>query len=316
MTGLIDVHAHFLTDDYVAAAVAAGHVRPDGMPGWAVWSLADHLSLMDTAGIATSVLSVSSPGVHFGDDGAARALARAVNEYGAGVAAARPERFAHFASLPFPDVAGSLAELTHALDVLGSAGVAILTNAHGVYPGDGRYAEVYAELDRRAATVFVHPTAPPNAAAVASGRPCPMVEFVFESTRAAADLVLGGVLARYPRIEWIFTHSGGALPVLADRVQLFADVFLGTPPATPVAEQLAGLWYDLAGTPFPTAAPALTGAFGDSRILYGSDYCWTPVPAALAHAGALDTAAQPAGTTWRALTTANAHRLLPATLRV
>lgn len=314
MTGLIDVHAHFLTDDYVAAAVAAGHVRPDGMPGWAVWSAEQHLSLMDAGGVATSVLSVSSPGVHFGDDGVARALARAMNEYGAGVAAARPGRFAHFASLPFPDVAGSLAELTHALDVLGSVGVAILTNAHGVYPGDERYAEVYAELDRRGATVFVHPTAPPNARAVALGRPSPMLEFVFESTRAAADLVLNGVLTRYPRIDWIFTHSGGALPVLADRVQLFADVFLAAPPATPVVEQLAGVWYDLAGTPFPNAAPALTGAFGVDRVLYGSDYCWTPVPAALAHLAALDTAAQPPGTTWRALTTANARRLLPATL--
>lgn len=304
MTGLIDVHAHFLTQDYVSAAVAAGHVLPDGMPGWAMWSVEEHLSLMDDGGVSTSVLSISSPGVHFGDDAAARTLARDVNEYAAAVVAAHPGRFAHFASLPFPDVEGSLNELTYALDVLGSVGVAILTNAHGVYPGDERYAEVYAELDRRGATVFVHPTAPPNATAVALNRPNPMLEFVFESTRAAADLLLNGVLTRYPDIDWIFTHSGGALPVLADRIQLFADVFLPVAPQRPVVDQLARLWYDIAGTPFPNAAPALTNAFGPNQVLYGSDYCWTPAPAAKSHLAALDT-------TWRTRTTANATRLLP-----
>lgn len=311
MTELIDVHAHFLTEHYVAAATDAGHVRPDGMPGWARWRVEEHLRLMDEGGVRTSVLSVSSPGVHFGHDDAARALARHVNEFAYQVVATHPERFAHFASLPFPDVAGSLVELTHALDVLGSVGVAVLTNAQGVYLGDERYAEVYAELDRRHATVFVHPTSPPNYGAVALDRPRPMLEFIFESTRASADLLLSGVLTRYPNIEWVFTHSGGALPVLADRIQLFGDVFLDAPTETPVAEQLSRLWYDIAGTPFPHAAPALTNAFGQRRLLYGSDYCWTPAPAARAHMHALDTAPQPPGTTWRALTTANATRLLP-----
>jgi predicted TIM-barrel fold metal-dependent hydrolase len=310
MTDLIDVHAHFLTEDYVAAATDAGHRRPDGMPGWARWSVEEHLRLMDEGGVRTSVLSVSSPGVHFGDDAAARNLARHVNEFAYKVVAAHPGRFAHFAALPFPDVAGSLAELTHALDVLGSAGVAVLTNAQGVYVGDDRYAEVYAELDRRHATVFVHPTSPPNFPAVALDRPRPMLEFVFESTRAASDLVLSGVLTRYPNIDWVFTHSGGALPVLAERIQLFGDVFLGDAPETPVADQLARLWYDLAGTPFPHAAPALTRAFGTDRLLYGSDYCWTPAPAVTSHVHALDTATQPHDTTWRALTTTNAKRLL------
>lgn len=72
-TPLVDVHAHFLTEEYVDAAIAAGHRHPDGMPGWPSWSVDEHLALMDNHDIATSLLSISSPGVHFGDDTGARA---------------------------------------------------------------------------------------------------------------------------------------------------------------------------------------------------------------------------------------------------
>ena len=89
---LVDVHAHFVTDAYIATAKAAGHVYPDGMPGWPSWDPETHLDLMDRCGIRTSMLSISSPGIHFGDDKAARALARSVNEHGVGVAAAHPGR--------------------------------------------------------------------------------------------------------------------------------------------------------------------------------------------------------------------------------
>ncbi|GAB3845843.1 hypothetical protein [Dactylosporangium cerinum] len=60
--GLIDVHAHFVTDEYVAAARAAGIAHPDGMPGWPGWDPADHLELMRRGGIDKAYLSVSSPG--------------------------------------------------------------------------------------------------------------------------------------------------------------------------------------------------------------------------------------------------------------
>ncbi len=321
LTDLIDVHSHFLTEEYVAAAAGAGHERPEGMPGWASWSAAEHLALMDSAGIRTSVLSVSAPGTHFGDDAAARRLTRQLNEFAADLVRTHPGRFAHFASLPFPDIRGAEAELAYAMDVLGSPGVTVLTNARGVYLGDKRYAAVYAELSRRGATVFVHPVSPQNWQAVALGRPRPMLEFIFDSARSASDLVLRGIPGRYPGINWIFSHCGGALPVLAERIQLFRDISADEPdaPGRPdgpvsrtVREQLGGFWYDIAGTPFPSAVPALVRAFGSERVLYGSDYCWTPAPAVRAQVASLDSAPQPDGDTWRALTTRNAERLLRA----
>jgi hypothetical protein len=120
---MIDVHAHFVTPEYAAAARAAGHTSPDGMPGWPDWDPDTHLRLMDEWDIAVAMLSVSSPGVHFGDDQAARALARTVNEYGTGIRWEHRDRFGHFASLPLPDVQGALAETAYALDELGSDGV-------------------------------------------------------------------------------------------------------------------------------------------------------------------------------------------------
>ncbi|MCO5972800.1 amidohydrolase family protein [Actinoallomurus soli] len=311
--GLVDVHAHFVTDEYVAAARAAGHLRPDGMPGWPRWDAAAHLELMDEWGVATSILSISSPGTHFGNDRAARALCREVNDVGAGVAREHPGRFGHFASLPLPDVEGALAEASRALDELSSWGVAVVTNAGGRYLGAIEYEPLWAELDRRRAVVFVHPTSPCCGEALSLGRPRPMMEFIFDSARAAADLVFGGVITRYPGIQWIFTHGGGSLPLLADRMELFRTVFLGGAGDAPtVQEQLAGLWWDMAGTPFPRQIPALVDAFGSRRILYGSDYCWTPAAGTAAQVASIDGAEQPPGTTWRALTTRNSSRLFPA----
>lgn len=310
-TGLIDVHAHFVTDSYVAAARSAGIDHPDGMPGWPAWSVEEHLDLMERSGIVKSYLSISSPGVHFGDDVAARALAREVNDFGAQVRNERPQRFGHFASLPLPDVEGSLAEAARALDVLGADGVTVETNHHGHYLGAPRFEPLWEDLDRRGALVFVHPTSPPHADELSLGRPRPMLEFLFDTARTASDLLLRGVLTRYPRIRWVLTHGGGALPLLADRMDMFSAVVGGGAKDAPTAvEQLGRLWYDMAGTPFPRQVPALDAAFGTDRLLYGSDYCWTPAAAACAQVTSVDSAVQPSATdTWRDLTTRNARQL-------
>lgn len=315
-TELIDVHSHFVTASYIYAAKAAGAVNPDGMPGYPDWDVESHLELMEKGGIGTSILSLSSPGTHFGDDGAARALTRKVNEFAAGLVASYPGRFGHFASLPLPDAEGSLAELAYALDTLGSDGVAVETNTHGVYLGSETYEPVWAQLHDRRAVVFVHPTSPPCWEHTALGRPRPMLEFVFDSTRAVADLLFSGVIARYPGISWVLTHGGGTLPLTADRMELFRTVFAGANPgfdphAPSVPDQLRDLWFDMAGIPFPNQIPALAKAFGTQRLLYGSDYCWTPAPGALAQIASIDAAEQPPADTWRALTTRNAARLLP-----
>ncbi|MGA2927429.1 MAG: amidohydrolase family protein [Solirubrobacteraceae bacterium] len=100
--------------------------------------------------------------MHFGDDAAARALARRVNESLAEIKLDRPDRFGGFASLPLPDVEGSLVELEYALDVLELDGVSLMSNAGDRYLGDSHFDALFAEMQRRAAVVFVHPTASPD----------------------------------------------------------------------------------------------------------------------------------------------------------
>lgn len=319
MTGLIDVHAHFVTDSYVRQATAAGHAHPDGMDRWPTWSVEAHLELMDRHGIQATLLSMSSPGVHFGDDAAARRLVREVNEDAARLAAGHPERFGFFASLPLPDVDGALAEIAHAVDDLGADGVVLMTNTGGTYLGDRRLEPVFAELDRRGVVVFLHPTSPVCWEQSALGRPRPMVEYIFDTARTVTDLLMSNVLVRHPDLSVIVPHCGGALPVLADRVNEFMTQFLGAqePGRTSDAvAQLRRLHYDIAGPAFPRQVPALLELVDPDRLLFGSDYCWTPPSVADSHIAAIDAVTPPVdGATWRSLTTANARRLFPRLAR-
>jgi predicted TIM-barrel fold metal-dependent hydrolase len=278
--GRFDVHAHFLTDRYRAEASAAGHSQPDGMPGLPVWSVELALQSMDRFGISTAMLSVSSPGVHFGDDDAARALARSVNEEAAAAVRAYPERFGHFASLPLPDVKGALAEIEFAFDVLHVDGVVLETNHHGIYLGDDRFDSVFAELNRRKAVVFIHPTSP-NCTCCQNpslGFPRPMVEFMFETTRAVSNLLLKGVLKKHPDIKLIIPHAGAALPILVDRIIGLSPALGLDEPVEPdeVFSQLRKLYFDLAGFPVPRLLPALLSIADPDKLLYGSDWPFTP----------------------------------------
>jgi 6-methylsalicylate decarboxylase len=219
----IDVHAHYLPADYREALIANGHAEPDGFPVLPEWSAEAHLAMMDRVGIGTSMLSLSTPGVAFGEDPAP--WARRVNEAGAQTVRDHPRRFGLLASLPLPDVEAARAELAYALDDLAADGVVLLTNVDGVYVGDERFDPLFADLDRRRAVVFLHPTSPACFEATSLGYPRPMLEFLLDTTRAVADLVLRGRLERHPRIELIVPHAGAALPVLADRIAGLAGMF-------------------------------------------------------------------------------------------
>jgi predicted TIM-barrel fold metal-dependent hydrolase len=276
----IDVHAHFVPDFYAQALREAGHGQPDGMPAIPAWSADDALGVMDSLGVQTAILSISSPGVHFGDDAKARDLARRVNEEGHRVRKAHPGRFGHFAALPLPDVEGAIAEAIHAFDVLEADGVLLETNAAGVYLGDPKLEPLYAELNRRRAVILVHPTAPACACSprLEAAFPRPVLEFMFESTRSITDMIVAGVLKRHPDLRVIVPHAGAALPVLLDRVELMSMLYK-TPdglPAPSVREAIKTLHFDLAGALAPGQLSALLEVADPGKIHYGSDYPFTP----------------------------------------
>lgn len=269
----IDVHQHFVPPVWAAALEARG--LDSG--GWAVpaWSPSGAIAMMDEQGIATGVLSVTAPGVHLGGDADARDLARAVNEYGAEVAADRPDRFGHFAALPLPDTDAAAAEAAHALDTLGADGVTLMSNAHGTYLGNPDFAPLWAELDRRSATVFVHPAQPPMP--LLPGTPAPLADFVFDTTRTALDMVLGGVVDRYRNVRVILSHGGGFLPYAAYRFSGLTSTAVNRDrTAEDVLRDLRRFYFDTALSASPSALPALLAFAEPGHVLYGSDWPFAP----------------------------------------
>src|SRR6266545_3569388 len=116
----IDIHQHFVSPSFLATLTMKNAVTP--VPGFAAWkgySPARAIEALDRVGIATAMLSITAPGVWFGDVQEARTLAREMNEYAAAkMVGDYKGRFGLFAVLPLPDVPGSLQEVAYAFDTL------------------------------------------------------------------------------------------------------------------------------------------------------------------------------------------------------
>jgi predicted TIM-barrel fold metal-dependent hydrolase len=312
--GLIDVHAHIVPDFFVEAAKAAGRGQPNGMPGYPPWDEAAALAMMNRQGIQAAI--VSPPATNFGDDIAARALARRVNVLAGEMKARRPDRFGFLIALPLPDVAGTLAEIANGFDSLHADGVVMDSNSAGIYPGDAAFDPIFAELDRRGAVLFIHPTSPSCPVctkAPGQGVPAPVLEFMFETTRVVANLVTSRTLDRFPNIKIIIPHAGAALPALADRLAFATP---GLAPGLGVSPQdffraYGRFYYDLAGNPLPRALPALRSFAAPDRLLYGSDWPWTPEQAVPGQRGQLTAALASEPDFSRGVFGGNALKLFP-----
>jgi len=284
----IDVHHHYFTEELVdeLARVAIHHVG--GQP-LIPTRPQDSLPVMDRHEIATALLSVPVP-LTFARAVTSRRVARSLNEAGAAAVAAHPDRFGLLAALPLPDVDGALAEMDHALDTLGADGIMLLSNYSGVYLGDALFEPVFAELSRRGCAVLVHP--------VASGSPVPtlepsLFEFIFDTTRAVANLVVSGTLRRHPELRLILAHAGGTVPYVRDRIVDRAPILRrvaagrsgsAAPPTTgelqemlsaALAEsrrQLSRLFYDVTLSANEVVLGSLQTLVPSSQIVLGTDF--------------------------------------------
>lgn len=271
-TGRIDVHHHVLPEFYIEAQRGAG-ITGSAYRGFPEWTPAHSLAVMENEGIATSVLSFTSPGIWFGDIGQTKALARQCNDFLASLAADYPGRFGGFAFLPLPDMDAALAETERVLDDLKLDGITLLTSVDDKYIGHPAFEPLYAELNRRKAVVFIHPCYPPGTEADGWDIPRMLIDYPFETTRVAVNLIFQGVMERYPDIRFILSHSGGTLPFLAHRVSVFdkSTPFQDKYPDGALA-YIKRFWFDtaLSGDPVPLAG--LTSVADTSRILFGTDY--------------------------------------------
>jgi predicted TIM-barrel fold metal-dependent hydrolase len=274
--GRIDTHAHYIPASYRAALADAGVATVDGGIPLPPWSAGDHVAMMDRHRIAISVLSLSSPGVQILEAGQAARLARAVNEEGAAIGAAHPGRFGLFISLPLPDVAASLEEIRYGFDTLNADGVVMMTNIQGRYLGDPAFLPVFEALGRRGAVVYLHPTSPCGLGLASLGMPGPVIEFPFDTVRAAVSLVYSGRLKHCPNLKLLLSHAGGALPILVSRIAAMSALPLIKPRpeggGEEVRAQFARIYYDLALSANPVAFNALREITTLDHITFGTDY--------------------------------------------
>jgi predicted TIM-barrel fold metal-dependent hydrolase len=264
-SGRFDVHAHYVPPAVAQLKPAGGNFAAPPMPQW---SPDIALDFMDRHGIATQMLSipVALPST----------AARAANTYGAQVVKQHPQRFGLLAALPMGDIEATLAEIDYAFDVLGADGAIMMTNYAGAYLGNPKYEPVFAALDRRHVTVFVHPADAACLECVALGRPAPVIEFPFDTCRTVTDMVYANVIKRFSSINFILAHAGGALPGLAHRIASLGVVpFVPHPPEmTPqtTLSQLSQLYFDTAIAGSVSSIQPVLQLTSADHIVFGSDF--------------------------------------------
>src|SRR5262249_27185518 len=213
----IDVHHHLSSPAFIAEISG----RRTGQVPLMKWTVAQSLEDMDQGGVATAILSISEPSVFFGNFDAARKLARETNEFGARLIADHPGRFGMFATVPLPDVDGSLRAIAYALDSLKMEGVCMMTDYQGKFLGDPAFKPVMEELNRRKAVVYTHPFRNDCCRNLVPDVFEPLIELGTDTTRTIASLLFSGSAEQFPDINWIFSHAGGTAPFLMQRFTFY-----------------------------------------------------------------------------------------------
>ena len=273
----IDIHQHFVSPGFYATLNSKNATAPiPGLAAWKGYSPASAVEALDRVGIATAMLSITAPGVWFGDVQEARKLAREMNEYAAArLVSDYKGRFGLFAVLPLPDVEGSLKEIEYAFDTLKVDGVGLLTSYGNAWLGDPSFAPVLAELNRRKAVVYTHPTDSACCQNLIPRVANQMLEYPMDTTRTIASLIVSETATKCPDVRFIFSHAGGTLVGVAGRLlgpEMTADN-LAKPTAAPDSRlhHLRRFYYDTAGSANPVNMQALKTLVGTSQIVFGTD---------------------------------------------
>lgn len=274
---IIDVHAHYQPPA----------IRGLNMPGpMNAWDLQKQIEDMDVAGVTRAMLSVTTPGVPVtGEQG--RRIARESNEYAAKLATDHGRRFGFFTCVPIDDIDAALKEVAHGFDVLKAQGVGLLTSYSGRWLGDAQFDPLFAELERRKAIVYVHPT---NAACCTRLIPevaDTIIEYGTDTTRAIASYVFRGAARRFPNVRMIWSHSAGTMPYLIERFD-GADRSAAVRAQAPdgFRASIGRFWYDVAQASNPVSTRALRSVVPMERIVFGTDY---PFRTSLEHVKGLET---------------------------
>lgn len=259
---IIDIHAHYYPSAYLALIE-----RPE-LPLFEEAPLRDRtieerVRLMDRMGVDAQVLSVSQAQPYLADAAAAAGAASVANDLFTEVCRDHHGRFYTFAALPLPHASESIKEIRRVFDDPYVVGVTMGCSICDVHVDDPMLESVYGELNRRHATVFLHPR---GERCVVDGDDYDLNWLVgapFEDTVAALRLVLSGITDRYQDIRFIVPHLGGTLPFLFARVQKQTGAH--------AVAALKGMYYDTVSGSTDGLRCACE-SLGADRLLFGTDY--------------------------------------------
>ncbi len=280
----IDVHHHIFPSaiGQLTERLHPGSGRQGPPPALKEWTPAIMLEEMDRNGVAAALCSQPGPGAWIKEPTVARQIMRAWNEYSAKLVADNRGRLGFFAMLAPPDVEGTLKEIEYAFDTLKADGVGFHSNYDGKYLGDPVFAPIWGELQRRKATVYIHPALAPCCGTAQPGVRTNLLEFPFDTTRNIVSLLFSGTLSRCPDVRFVFSHVGGAMPMLAGRMDLLAAEYKGLKERIPrgIPHELGRLYGDTAGSTSAASLNAAIAVMSRRNILYGTDYPYLPISGA------------------------------------
>ena len=266
--GVIDMHSHIITSEFLSALESEGRVMDEGFP-LPKYDAEAHLKWMDEAGVRTSVLTLAAP------QPASAKVVRSANEAAAKLKQKHPERFLFCAALPLPDVDAAIREAIFALDTLKADGIKLATNTQGQYLGNPELDTLFSVLNDRKAVVILHPHRPePVSHQVMQQTPLAMQEYLSETTRAVSNMISRNVLARYNHLKVVVPHCGAYLPLAVPRMKSLAPVMQANKMVGHIdwGKNLSALYYDLAGAHSPETIRMLLTITTPDHLLYGSDY--------------------------------------------
>jgi len=239
------------------------------------WDLDRRLKAMNRAKVDVHALSLTAPMVYFADGPTGARLAQAVNDAMQAAHTAYPDRFVGCATLPMQDPALAVAELERVKGLRGIRAVYLGTNINGRDLSEPDFAPVFARCEALRLPVLLHPLTVIGAARLAKFYLNNFLGNPFDTAVAAAHLVFGGVLDRFPKLEVCLPHAGGALPILFGRLTHGQRVRPETKGVArrPLRAYLRRFTYDTISHA-PEVLEYLVKLVGADRIMMGSDYCF------------------------------------------
>lgn len=266
----IDVHHHFAPPAWLAEVKGRDLLNRN----MTAWTLERSLEDMDAAGVAASMLSITNPGLWFGDAAVTTRVSRACNEYGATLVQKHPKRFGLFAALPMPDPDAALREIEHAYDNLKADGMHLFTSYGDIWLGNPRFEPVMAELNRRKAVVHVHPTAADCCKNLIPDVAAGVIEYGTDTTRAILGVLFSGQAVRYPDIQFIWSHAGGSAPFFAGRIEGAVRNLKEREKRLPrgAIHEMKRFHYDVAGAASRPTLSCLIELVSAAQVMFGTDH--------------------------------------------